>query len=124
MGLIGESCLMVWDYAYLLIFGTIWCKTWSFLLDLHLSSKPFPPQCSLLLRKLGEKRDGLFDSLRLGSQSQENILEDSLIDHSSQLCIMLCALFQAQEEVDLGSSGRHVRLDEEGLEPDEIGNHV
>jgi hypothetical protein len=37
---------------------------------------------------------------------------------------MLGPFFKPQEEVDLGGSGGHVGLDEEGLEADEIGNHV
>lgn len=37
---------------------------------------------------------------------------------------MLGPFLDSQQEIDLGCSGGHVGLDEEGLEPDEIGDHV
>ena len=37
---------------------------------------------------------------------------------------MLRPFLKSQEEVDLGCSGGHVGLDEEGLQSDEVGDHI
>ena len=89
-----------------------------------LALEPLAPDRGLLLSEGGEERDGLLDSLGLAGQAEEDLLEDALIEGLSELLVVRSAFLEAEEEVDLGAGGGHVGLDQEGLEANEVGDHV
>lgn len=64
-------------------------------LGLLLASELLAPDSSLLFGEGSEERDWLLDSLRFAGQTQEDLLEDALIESFAELLIIRAAVFKA-----------------------------
>lgn len=89
-----------------------------------LPSEFLAPGRSLLLAKFSKEGDRLPDGFGFGGEAQEDLLEGVFVEDLAELGVVGGALLEAEEEVDFGAGGRHVGLDEEGLESDEVGDEV